>query len=190
MKTLYMYALIIVFGDCLSKWIRPVTPVLPRETWGFAIGAYENRIIMMGGWPINSATQLFQYDITTNIFIDNGTSALSQRIANGGTLYTQSGNILYMMAPHNPEMHTYNLESNVFTTSVTTPPIVSDESQCLASTDNYIFITGGSNIDYLNKVQIMDISTKTWSLVPNMNEKRAAHSCEVDPTTNILYVIG
>eukprot|EP01084_Bolivina_argentea_P273605 466107_1 len=187
--------LAIVFTSCSSGWIQPITPVLPRQTRSFAIGVYEDTITMIGGTPSNTnAKQLFQYDTRNNAFIDNGTSALSQDIWNEGSFYTQSKNILYIMHYNNPAIHTYNLQSNEFVTNVANslnPPMY--VGQCLASTKDHLFITGGRYLNqnqYLNDVQMMNISTKTWIWISNMNDKRYVHSCTIDPITNILYVIS
>eukprot|EP01084_Bolivina_argentea_P203180 347052_1 len=189
---------------CLSEWISGnganyttgkyvVENGLPRETHGFAIGVYGDRIIMMGGKPERYASkQLFQYDITHDIFIDNGTSVLSQEVWNWGSFYTQIADTLYMMDFEDVSIHTYDLSSNQFVPNVATSLIQDISKQCLAATNDYLLVTGGiiSTITTINTVQMMDLSTKTWSYAPNMSVNRHRHSCVIDPTTNILYVIG
>eukprot|EP01084_Bolivina_argentea_P273611 466117_1 len=187
------FVLIFVFTNCLSQWHQPTTPTLPRATSNFAIGVYEHRIIMLGGYTYSTnGKQLFQYDIKNNVFIDNGTSFLSQNMGNSGTFYTQSANILYMMNYQETTINTYNLQSNQFITNITNIIIPNlSGGQCLTSTTNSLFIIGGRiNNEYSGNVQMMDISTNTWSIISNMNEKRSYHSCIIDPMTNILYVIG
>eukprot|EP01084_Bolivina_argentea_P202443 345901_1 len=129
---------------CASEWIQQTVQPLPRPTYYFAIGVHKNRIIMIGGSPASTnGRQLFQYDITTNVFIDNGTSALSQEIScyGCGIFYTQIQNILYIM--DGLTINTYNLQSNNFITNVTNTIIPINTGSCLTSSTNYLFITGG-----------------------------------------------
>eukprot|EP01084_Bolivina_argentea_P203182 347057_1 len=186
---LTFFTLFILVPSYLTQWI--LSPLqLPRSISRFAIGSNEDRIFMIGGYPVLSKQLI--YDTTNNKFTDNGTSVLSHNNVDGlGSFYTQIGNTLYMKAGHNIRISIYNLLTNQFTYHWSyTSHRISSYGECLASTQDYLFITGGIFNGCQNKVQMLDISTKEWTIVSDMNEIRAHHSCIIVPTTNILFVIA
>ena len=74
----------------------------------------------------------------------------------------------------------------------TTIPVDVRAHSCLASSEltGAVYVVGGNNGGHLKIVQIYDINSSTWSNGTSLNYGRSWHDCIVEPTTQILYVVG
>ena len=70
--------------------------------------------------------------------------------------------------------------------------IYNHHSQCLTSSDNRLFISGGYvDPNILPTTQIFDISLQQWlKNIPSMQTARWKHGCIYDPTNNELWAVG
>ena len=88
-------------------------------------------------------------------------------------------------------MGTFNLETQQFTESAFTVP-VPIESACLtgdSSQSLLYYIGGGKHPTYSDSLQILNISSGSWTTGPNMNLARNYFTCIVSPNKQ-LYAIG
>eukprot|EP01083_Nonionella_stella_P285032 970248_1 len=156
-----------------------------------SIGVYNDTIWLIGGGDF--PTQLTQYNVRTQTMTDFGENALTASIKGYGQYWTQQNHMVYIIDQSTGNsLCTYNMITNQFQTnwmSIIFNTNVGD-SGCLASTAQYLYVTGGEINDVVvNTVQILSLSTHQWTISPpNMNVPRMKHTSIVHHT--YLWVIG
>eukprot|EP01084_Bolivina_argentea_P118942 210969_1 len=170
--------------------------VLPRADSQSAIGFWGNSIFIIGG--INYRNQLVEYDITSDAVIDYSQNFTSDDIYGTVQYYTQKGNLLYIIDnnwnDNSYQFSVFNLKTKHFVNGWkdVTISTISYSKSCLASSNKYLFVVGGSRYDNyaIKDCQIFDLSSNTWKNTNYMKVYRSSLGCIVHPSTNTLYAFG
>eukprot|EP01084_Bolivina_argentea_P210932 358890_1 len=163
------------------------TSSMPKSNYMMAVAATNESIFLIGGYNSQSVLEFNQ------TFVDKQVTAASTY----GTaqFYTQiNDDELLMINSAGTHFNVYNTRQNTFNyNSVWNSMIISfvDWEACLTSTNQYLFILGGVNInrETLNTVHIYDMNTNEWRN-SSMNTPRQALSCNYVELTDQLYAIG
>eukprot|EP01083_Nonionella_stella_P137109 417243_1 len=154
-----------------------------------AVAYYNDSIYLLGGMPTTNRQQLLQFNINHNVLNDSGTLSIQMLES-----YTQMDNLVYFISSDWSTISTYDLQSKALSSNWRAIPTYA-AAPCMASTDEYLFIIGGSDASgsALNMLQIYDLSPmggwKTNNLVMNQS-RNDRFACVIHPTTNFLYAIG
>ena len=198
LKTKYIKA-----PTSFGQWISVTdTPVLPRSSYGTIVGHDPSGdIICLIGGLVNGY-QLVSYNVETRDFTDHGQNYLPTYLQfhqyGFGQTYTQIGDILWMTDYRGNYFNTFNTKTLEFVFSNHGQyliPVDVNADACLASSQNYLFVVGGSNslngtgYNYLDLLQIYDVSLSLWkNNLPKLLEKRSSLACFVH--NEYLYAIG
>eukprot|EP01083_Nonionella_stella_P065340 171113_1 len=163
-----------------------------------AIGAYNDSIFILGGsiTTVNNQRQMTEYQIEFNNMVYYGPNYLSHDFVNYGTYYAQLGHMLYIMNEGGASLSVYDMKNKQMDFNFTTIPVKQTTSSysCLAATKTYLIVTSAGDYSITDSnmtIQTFSLIAMQWTNnIQSMNQKRFAHSCIVDPVTNILYVIG
>ena len=143
----------------------------------------------------SSGNRLCRYDILDDNFIDFGNVLPINNFASSG-FYTQYGaKRLYTVERTGVSLYVFDMSSMdpIQQRVNTTIPVNVGYHSCLASSEltGAVYVVGGHDGDgHMKTVQIYDIISSTWSNGTSLNYGRAWHDCIVEPTTQILYVVG
>ena len=140
----------------------------------------------------SSDTRLYRYDILEDNFTDFGSVLPTRNFASAGFYSQYDATILYTVNFAGDSLYIFDMSSvdPVQQRINTTIPVDVSYHGCLASSEltGAVYVIGGNG--HLKIVQIYDINSSTWSNGTSLNYGRAWHDCIVEPTTQILYVVG
>ena len=184
--------LITIFQSILpmnSQWITN-TPSMPISGAFMSVGYYQNIIYVIHG------KALIEYHINNNTFTYNQTF-FTKNIFSIGQCWVQTDNMLYITGLTDSTINIFNLKTKQFnclaynSSRCVSAPIYGQQDECLAISNDHqsLYYVGGINPDYLNLLQILNLSTLSWSNGPNMNTTRIELSCIVS-SNDKLYAIG
>eukprot|EP01084_Bolivina_argentea_P203157 347018_1 len=165
---------------------------LPRGLCSSAIGYHNNSIYLIGGEKTGSQRSLLEYNVLQNNFTDFGEFYLPQSDAiyygrKESQHYTQIDHYLYIIDSNS--LFRFDLKNKSYDSDwngVTLPSGSSDG--CLASSDELLFIIGGS---YGGSVNALNMSNMSW--ITNISSTimgRDRLSCIVHPIRKRLFAIG
>ena len=151
------------------------------------------------------SSQLVEYDISNETFVDHGEDYLSTALANDdgeygiGVYCTQlNSTTLYTISQNGDSIHVYDLRTLSYHVLDTTIPVSVGNAGCISSTTTKtptLYITGGTgkssdqSDDKLNELQILSLHDNQWMVSPpTMITSRHSHGCIV--VNGILWAIG
>eukprot|EP01083_Nonionella_stella_P312550 1118379_1 len=159
-----------------------------------AIGSYNGSIYLLGG-ALNEGWTFTKYSIDLNTFtLIEPIPWLSDPISdlflfNIGQFWTQQDDILYVSV--GGYIRSLDLATLVYSdTFATVPQDIGAEYgyHCLASSTDYIYVTGADLGQDSHLLQALQISTGQWTMGNQMNVGRRRHSCVA--SGRFLYVFG
>eukprot|EP01083_Nonionella_stella_P174000 601988_1 len=163
-----------------------------------AVGSYNGSIYLIGGANWRTLTK-YSIDLNTFTLIEP-IPWLSDPISdlflfNIGQFWTQQDDILYVSSPDLSFSFQYiqslDLATLVYSdTFATVPQDIGAEYgyHCLASSTDYIYVTGADLGQDSHLLQALQISTGQWTMGNQMNVGRRRHSCVA--SGRFLYVFG
>ena len=169
-----------------SQWISPPNPTLSLAISRAAVGLYHDTIYIIGGR--RNENGLMQYNLSSNL-ISNDPSFFNNSLQGYSQWWYQINNILYIA--YDLSIGTFHLQTRQFTESAIIVP-VPIESACLAgdhSQSLLYYLGGGAHPTYSDSLQILNLSSGSWTTGPNMNLARNYFTCIVSPNKQ-LYAIG
>eukprot|EP01083_Nonionella_stella_P002607 7479_1 len=166
---------------------------LPRASDAMAVGSYNGTIFLIGGYnEKGNNKQLVEVDIDTQNVTDLGKTFLPLETSCEGQSWTQHAHLVYTIDGTGSFFNTFNLITKSYTTTALTFPINvgGGGSACLASSDTFLYVVGGAyQLDPINTVQILSLSTNSWvNDPPPMQVQRHQHACLVH--NNYLWGFG
>eukprot|EP01083_Nonionella_stella_P236916 831622_1 len=151
---------------------------LPRADDSMAVGAYNGKIFIIGGYYEGNA--LVEFDIATHSVTDHGKRAIMASKTDGAAqFWSQQGPILYII--DDTVFSIYDMHTRQFTANwkgITFLTGVGDDG-CLASSALFLYVTGGDP-DGIDTLQVLRLTTYSWitnPLPPTMQQRRQHHSC-------------
>eukprot|EP01084_Bolivina_argentea_P009398 17552_1 len=169
-----------------SQWFTGKT-TLPRLDLGIAISYYNQNIYLFGG--VINKNQMVIFNINDRSFVDQGPNKLSINVSGlSNQYYTQIYDTFYWIhSDVTNNIIVYNLaDETFFKISINN---LFDTSSCLTSTNNLLFVSGGTG--YVSAIQVFNVTSNMWlSQVPPMHTPRGYHSCVIDPLHDELWIIG
>eukprot|EP01083_Nonionella_stella_P085816 238073_1 len=161
--------------------------ILPRGFSSAAIGYnHKNKTVLIFG-SSDYPKQFIQFDLNTAQFTDISETYLTQGIAGGGTFYSQVGHILWIINSTGTGFITIDTQTYVeYDPSITIPTNIGKYG-CLATTDDHLFIVGGTDTGS-DLVQVYNISAHTWFNAPLLQTPRKRLVCMT--MDNTLYAIA
>eukprot|EP01083_Nonionella_stella_P312549 1118372_1 len=162
-----------------------------------AIGSYNGSIYLLGG-ALNEGWTFTKYSIDLNTFTriepPPWEAALNSYLNDIGQFWTQQDDILYV-SPYISYAGTYivslDLATLVYSRISAAPQDLGSSFHgyyCLASSTDYIYITGADREEDSKLLQALQISTGQWTMGNQMNVGRRRHSCVA--SGRFLYVFG
>ena len=191
----FIYLLIIshVIYILQSQWISPSSPTMPMNNSLMSVAHHQDTIYLIGGYEARK--ELLKYNLNANRFIYNQ-SFFPIDLWELSQWWFQMHDVLYMTSRPGTDyniIRTYNLVTNTFDNDyLTVPALYHGNHACLTGDHSHssIYYLGGYvETNFLNTIQILNISNMSWSFGPNMNTERARFSCIVSSNNN-LYAIG
>eukprot|EP01083_Nonionella_stella_P077918 212984_1 len=180
--------------SCKSQWIvvNDTHLLLPRGDVLMACGTFNDSIFIFGGYWFNK--QLLEYIPSRDIMIDHGKAVLHDKTFGHAQYYTQWNHMLYITsflyrqhAQHSISI--YDLSTNNFVDTASSILIPNDISRspgcCITTSEEFIFITGGS---MTHTLQLFEFKTNKWHTGAPMQDSREDHACVV--VFDFLYVIA
>eukprot|EP01083_Nonionella_stella_P070606 189020_1 len=181
------------------KWVD-LDAKLPRPSARMAVASYNNSIFIFGGEgeqegvPGYLSNQAVTFDVLSQTITDLGNDSLPFTVTGDSKWYTQINHLFYAIdydeSTTDPSHITiYNLITKQVSN---TKPMSKDVGAfgCLASTDDLLFVIGGSGGGSGASTQMYNISSQNWTIGPEMNQNRLKHTCVVDWIDSVLYAIG
>eukprot|EP01083_Nonionella_stella_P084250 233167_1 len=173
--------------QCITSYWFDIT-TLPTSNSGMAVGSLSRNgsgsIYIIGGRAANF--NLTEYSIDSNTFTVIEPTPLTSSFDSLAQSWTQQNDIVFLMKT--TSVAAFDL-TNLQYSKGSFPAVPEDPGtfHCLASSNDYLYVTGGySQPDLL---QVMRISTGFWTVSSNrMNRGHIYHSCVVQGS--FLYVFG
>eukprot|EP01083_Nonionella_stella_P221476 791198_1 len=158
-----------------------------------AVGSYNGSVYLLGG-AVSAGMTFTKYSIDLNTFtLIEPIPWLSDPISdlflfNIGQFWTQQDDILYVSV--GGYIRSLDLATLVYRSVATVPHDLGgfDGYYCLASSTDYVYVTGAYLAQDWNLLQALQISTGNWTVGNRMNVGRVYHSCVV--YGSFLYVLG
>ena len=155
-----------------------------------SVAQYQDTIYLIGG--ISHNRSLIKYNLTTENFTLNQ-SFFPAELYGYSQWWFQMSNELYMATPSGKIIRTYNLVTNQFNAHYSTvsfdsgvwPCVTGDPTQSLIYYLQFIVLSPNSN----RTLQILNTSSVSWSLGPNMTIGRGMSSCIVSPTKIYMLLV-
>eukprot|EP01083_Nonionella_stella_P114307 337867_1 len=158
-----------------------------------AVGSYNGSIYLIGGVAMQTLTK-YSIDLNTLTHIEPVPWERGAFLLNLGQFWTQQDDILYV-SPYISYAGTYivslDLATLVYSRISAAPQDLGSSFHgyyCLASSTDYIYVTGALQIQNSNLLQVLQISTGQWTMGNQMNVGRRRHSCVA--SGRFLYVFG
>eukprot|EP01083_Nonionella_stella_P221473 791194_1 len=159
-----------------------------------AVGSYNGSIYLIGGVAMQTLTK-YSIDLNTLTHIEPVPWERGAFLLNLGQFWTQQDDIVYMSAyiiNAGPQhIVSLDLATLVYSRISAAPQDLGSSFHgyyCLASSTDYIYVTGAYRIQNSNLLQVLQISTGQWTVGNRMNVGRLYHSCVV--YGSFLYVFG
>eukprot|EP01083_Nonionella_stella_P221468 791185_1 len=166
-----------------------------------AVGSYNGSIYLIGGVAaVGMSLTKYSIDLNTVTLIEPTPWSSLRRdtyLFNNGQFWTQQDDILYVSSP-DTELTTSDfligrLDLATLVYSNEFPGVPQDIGlwnghHCLASSTDYVYVTGAYLAQDWNLLQALQISTGNWTVGNRMNVGRVYHSCVV--YGSFLYVLG
>eukprot|EP01083_Nonionella_stella_P270007 913906_1 len=168
-----------------SHWLDLTN--LPKSNFGMAVGLHEvsRSIYLIGG--LNTQTQFTEYSIDLNTFGPIETIASSVALWSYVQFWTQQHDIVYMMNHSPRSLVAFDLTTHSYSESFPSLQLDPGQYSCLASSMDYLYITGGTSQQ--NTLQVFQIIINQWTVSKyQMNTGRSYHACVVHD--GHLYVMG
>eukprot|EP01083_Nonionella_stella_P221471 791191_1 len=161
-----------------------------------AVGSYNGSIYLIGGVAaVGMSLTKYSIDLNTVTLIEP-TPWTQQYWFNWGQYWTQQDDIVYVAQPdlYSGPGYIQSLDLATLVYSARFATVLHDIGAsfhgyyCLASSTDYIYVTGAYRIQNSNLLQVLQISTGQWTVGNRMNVGRLYHSCVV--YGSFLYVFG
>eukprot|EP01083_Nonionella_stella_P300046 1022288_1 len=167
-----------------SHWLD--LAALPTSDSGMAVGSHvASRSIYLLGGNVGQTT-LTKYSIDFNTFSTIEPTPLTSPLNSNSQFWTQQDDIVYMMSTLT-SLAAFDLATLTYSESLTFVPQHPGPYPCLASSMDYLYVTGGSSQP--DVLQVFQISTGQWTQPINrMSAGRYYHSCVVHQSW--LYVFA
>eukprot|EP01083_Nonionella_stella_P300044 1022284_1 len=167
-----------------SHWLD--LAALPTSDSGMAVGSHvASRSIYLLGGNVGQTT-LTKYSIDFNTFSTIEPTPLTSPLNSNSQFWTQQDDIVYMMSTLT-SLAAFDLATLTYSESLTFVPQNPGVAPCLASSMDYLYVTGGSSQP--DVLQVFQISTGQWTQPINrMITGRSQHSCVVHESW--LYVFA
>eukprot|EP01083_Nonionella_stella_P173999 601987_1 len=161
-----------------------------------AIGSYNGSIYLIGGVAaVGMSLTKYSIDLNTVTLIEP-TPWTQQYWFNWGQYWTQQDDIVYVAQPdlYSGPGYIQSLDLATLVYSARFATVLHDIGAsfhgyyCLASSTDYIYITGADREEDSKLLQALQISTGQWTMGNQMNVGRRRHSCVA--SGRFLYVFG
>eukprot|EP01083_Nonionella_stella_P119344 356677_1 len=172
-----------------TTWIMGSEPV--RINFGRVVGSYNDTIFLLGGQMALYGIQKFQ--TTTKRFTYRDDNALPLYTKAFGQGWTQKEHIIYFTQTES-KLAMYRMDTEQYISNWMDVPIDIGVDACLASSNDHLFVVGGSysstsSPTFHNKLQIFSLSTLQWTNnASSMNTARTTAACIV--ANDYLWVFG
>ena len=185
----------LILSTIRAQWISSDELTLPLlNVYRSAVGYYNDTITFLGGakgWSPYSPgpNKVIEFNISDYSFHTLSDGIITGNVYGFSDYFTQIDSILYMIRPSLTYIQTYDLSTKSFTSNYISIPDGMDSHPCLASTDDELYVIGGSNSEHL--VKILSLSSSEWTDGPSMKYERAYWiACVVSSDNKNLYAIG
>lgn len=181
------------------NWTTSSTP-LPFAFDSTAIGSDGNNIWFIGGedTSFRALNTIYKFNLLNQSF-NEPPLIIQSKVEISGQSFVELDNVIYFVhnAPSSDSLFIHALDMDTYTTSSYTAidKLPSDpefifSSPCLAAYPNKVFVIGGGcgSICSNYATHILTLNTMDWTLGPDLNERRAAHSCSI--SNGKIYAIG
>eukprot|EP01083_Nonionella_stella_P221470 791190_1 len=156
-----------------------------------AVGSYNGSVYLLGG-AVSAGMTFTKYSIDLNTFTLIEPIPWDPFLFNYGQFWTQQDDILYVHGGGyiTGYIQSLDLATLVYRSVATVPHDLGgfDGYYCLASSTDYVYVTGAYLAQDWNLLQALQISTGNWTVGNRMNVGRVYHSCVV--YGSFLYVLG
>eukprot|EP01083_Nonionella_stella_P030181 82816_1 len=172
-----------------TTWIMGSEPV--RINFGRVVGSYNDTIFLLGGQMALYGIQKFQ--TTTKRFTYRDDNALPLYTKAFGQGWTQKEHIIYFTQTES-KLAMYRMDTEQYISNWMDVPIDIGVDACLASSNDHLFVVGGSysstsSPTFHNKLQIFSLSTLQWTNnASSMNTARTTAACIV--ANDYLWAFG
>eukprot|EP01083_Nonionella_stella_P039576 107628_1 len=198
MSTSFLVVLVHIIYIVHAIWeLGPAS--LPRPCKFMAAGLYNGSIFTIGGHNgTNPLNQLIELDIESGTFIDHGHNAL---IWNTGQFWTQKADDVYMLpntGTTTNSLTVFNMATKELTPNWQGVALPFEyRSGCLSTSDDALFIAGGSITTLLygtpsniadTPTQALNLTTYSWTTAAMLNTPRSNIGCVVH--SNYLWAIA